>query len=75
MYYDYMLNKDIIKFLNNDTNDYLKEKLDVFSQDKEFTYRGVEAFVEKSFISSDKILNITFISNKLEEYKSFNDLN
>ncbi len=75
MYYDYILNKDIIKFLNNDTNDYLKEKLDIFSQDKEFTYRGVEAFVEKSFISSDKILNITFISNKLEEYKSFNDLN
>lgn len=75
MYYDYMLNKDIIKFLNNDTNDYLKEKLDIFSQDNEFTYRGVEAFVEKSFISSDKILNITFISNKLEEYKSFNDLN
>lgn len=75
MYYDYMLNKDIIKFLNNDTNDYLKEKLDIFSQDNEFTYRGVEAFVEKSFISSEKILNITFISNKLEEYKSFNDLN
>ena len=33
MYYDYMLSNDIIYFLNNHSNDYLKNKLDSFSGD------------------------------------------
>lgn len=72
MYYDSMVTKDIIYFLNNSTNDYLKNKLDIFSNSNQFTYAGIENFVANAFISNDKIENIIFISEKFQEVKSFN---
>lgn len=75
MYYDYMLSKDIIYFLNNHTNDYLKNKLDSFSDSKQFTYNGVERFVSNSFISNTKVERIVFVSEKLSEARAFNHYN
>lgn len=75
MYYDYMLNEDIISFLKKDTNDYLKGKLDTFSTNNQFIYRGTEDFVEKSFISNEKIFNIGFLSIGDKAVRLFNNLN
>ncbi|MDB8551502.1 sensor histidine kinase [Turicibacter sanguinis] len=72
MYYDYMLSNDIIYFLNNHSNDYLKNKLDSFSGSNHFTYNGVERFVASAFISNNKVENIIFLSEKLNEVRSFN---
>ena len=75
MYHDYMLTNDIINFLNKPTNDYLKGKLDNFSNNNQYTYGGVERFVSNSFISNDKIENIIFVSKALNEARSFNKSN
>lgn len=75
MYHDYMLTNDIINFLIKPTNEYLKAKLDNFSDSNQYTYGGVERFVSSSFISNDKIENIIFVSKALNEVRSFNKLN
>lgn len=75
MYYDYMLNKDIIYFLDSDINTYLKNKLDYFSNTDQFTYNGIENFILSSFVLNDKIENIIFLSKDRGEARSFNDFN
>lgn len=75
MYYDPMLTNDIINFLSHHTNDYLKNKLDSFASNNEFTYGGVEKFVAQSFVSNDKIETMIFLSKTLDEARTFNNLN
>lgn len=75
MYYDPMLTKDIINFLEYNTNDYLKNKLDSFSSNNTFTYAGVEKFVSHSFLGNEKMERIIFISKSLQEIRAFNKLN
>lgn len=75
MYYDPVLTKDIITFLEYETNDYLKNKLDLFSSSNNFTYSGIEKFVSRAFLGSDNIDQIVFISKSLEELRAFNEFN
>ncbi len=75
MYYDSMLTKDIINFLEYNTNDYLKNKLDSFSSSNDFAYAGVEKFVSHAFLGNNKMEQIIFISKSLHEVRSFNKLN
>lgn len=74
IYNDYILTKDIINFLNYNTQDYIMNKLDTYVNSNQLIYEGIEKFVSNSFISDDKIKHIAFISKEMNEVRLFNKL-
>ena len=58
IYNDYILTKDIINFLNYNTQDYMTNKLDTYVNSNQLIYEGIEKFVSNAFISDDKIKHI-----------------
>lgn len=56
MYYDYMLNEDIISFLKKDTNDYLKGKLDTFSTNNQFIIEELKILLRNHLFLMKKYL-------------------
>lgn len=71
MYSDYEYINDVVDFLNTSQIDYLKKKLDKFSESKISYYKGIEYFVKRSF-SADKYLNsIEFVRNKNDDKIKF----
>lgn len=75
LYYDQTVTKDLINFIEKDINEYLKEKLDKFSQTNEADYRGTEGFIEKSFISNENIESLSLLNMKNGTIRTFNKLN
>lgn len=66
---------DIIDFLKMEKVEYLKKKLDKFSESKDYFYNGVENFTKSAFVSYENLESISFISYSKNEENSFNRLN
>lgn len=75
MYNDNYITNDIINFLNMDAVSYLKHKLDIFSSNQGYFYKGIESFTRDSFNANDPLSNISFISYSRKETRSFNRQN
>ena len=75
MYNDNYITNDIINFLNMDGVSYLKHKLDIFSSNQGYFYKGIESFTRDSFNANDPLINISFISYSRKETRSFNRQN
>lgn len=66
---------DIIDFLKMEKVEYLKKKLDKFSDSKDYFYNGIENFTKSAFVSYENLESISFISYSKNEENSFNRLN
>lgn len=75
MYRDYEYIRDVTDFLNMDKIEYLKNKLDKFSESKNSFYKGIQYFTESSFYSNEALESISFISYSRKEINSFNNKN
>ncbi|MGL5086436.1 MAG: sensor histidine kinase [Clostridium sp.] len=75
MYNDKQILEDILNFLEMDEVEYLKHKLDIFSNSKDYFYKGIESFTRGSFNINESLINISFISYEKEEVKVFNRQN
>ena len=75
MYNDNYITNDIINFLNMDGVSYLKHKLDIFSSNQGYFYKGIESFTRDSFNANDPLTSISFISYSRKETRSFNRQN
>lgn len=75
LFNDGYITRDIIDFLNTNRINYLKNKLDKFSNSKECFYKGIEYFTRQSFISNSNLQSIVFVSKARLEISSFNRSN
>lgn len=75
LFNDGYITRDIIDFLNTNRINYLKNKLDKFSNNKECFYKGIEYFTRQSFISNSNLQSIVFVSKSRLEISSFNRSN
>lgn len=75
LFNDGYITRDIIDFLNTNRINYLKNKLDKFSNSKECFYKGIEYFTRQSFISNSNLQSIVFVSKSRLEISSFNRSN
>lgn len=72
IYNDKYIINDILDFLNMDSLEYLKYKLDRFSSADNSFYNGIESFTRNSFNLNESLTNISFISNTRNEISTFN---
>lgn len=75
MYSDQNLMDDISDFLNMDRLNYLRNKLDKFSNGNDVYFNGVEKFVKNIFLMDKNVDDITFISYPRNEISGFNRKN
>lgn len=75
LYSDHEIIDDVIVFLNNDTNKYLKTKLDNFSESKEQYYKGIEYFTNNAFVGNENLKHISYISYSRSEERQFDRMN
>lgn len=64
--------EDLIVFLNNDLNTYLKFKLDTLSNNNKQYHNGIEKFVYRLFDVNQDLKEVSFVSNKRQEHTTIN---
>lgn len=72
LYEDKFRLNDVITYLNTELVDYIKGKLDYYSESDKLYYNGIENFVRSSFRLNNYLKNISFISYSRNEISVFN---
>lgn len=72
LYEDEFRLNDVIKYLNTDLVEYIKGKLDYYSESDKLYYNGIENFVKSSFQLSNSLKSISFVSYSRNEISVFN---
>ncbi|MPQ44837.1 sensor histidine kinase [Clostridium tarantellae] len=73
LYQDNFKLKDVVNYLKSDLPDYLKEKLDSFSDSDKIFYNGTEYFIKTSFSLNNSLKTISLYSYPRQEISIFDN--